>query len=78
MGVSVPWGVVLGCALIAEVVGTVLRGAGFEVDVQRLPFSGRLAGYDDRSELLCCQGLSGPENPFSGFRVVLVEPLHGW
>ena len=33
-------------AEIAEVVGTVLRGAGFEVDVQRLPFSGRLAGYD--------------------------------
>jgi menaquinone-dependent protoporphyrinogen oxidase len=31
---------------VAEVIGTVLRGAGFKVDVQRLPFSGRLAEYD--------------------------------
>lgn len=33
-------------AEVAEIVGTVLREAGFHVDVQRLPFTGKLAGYD--------------------------------
>jgi menaquinone-dependent protoporphyrinogen oxidase len=33
-------------AEVAEVIGEVLRGAGALVDVQRLPFSGKLAEYD--------------------------------
>jgi menaquinone-dependent protoporphyrinogen oxidase len=33
-------------AEVAEVIGEVLRGTGALVDVQRLPFSGKLAEYD--------------------------------